>query len=67
MLSRWDRKCYGQVLVWMIKEVNSLPDDRILDWSKLRQIADGILTISQTTYFRLFQTERGCNRQFQIR
>ena len=37
-----------------------------MDWSKLKQIADNILTYYQTTNFRLFQTERVCRRQFQI-
>ena len=45
---------------------NPLPDDEILDWSKLKQIADDILTHYQTTNFRLFQTERVCRQQFQI-
>ena len=27
----------------MIPDFNSLPEDRILDWSKLKQIADDIL------------------------
>ena len=44
---------------------NSLPDNKFLDWSKLKQIADNILTHYQTTNFRLFQIERVC-RQFQI-
>ena len=26
-----------------IQTINSLPDDKILDWSKLKQIADDIL------------------------
>ena len=29
------------MIVW--KRVNPLPDDKILDWSKLEQIADNIL------------------------
>ena len=29
--------------------LNPLPDDMILDWSKLKQIADDILTLSQTS------------------
>ena len=29
--------------------VNPLPDDKILEWSKLKQIADHILTLSQTS------------------
>ena len=29
------------VIVWY--RVNLLPDDKILDWSKLKQIADNIL------------------------
>ena len=45
---------------------NPLPDDKILDWSKLKQIADNILTLSQMTNFRPYQTERVCRRQFQI-
>ena len=28
---------------------DSLPDDKFLDWSKLKQIADDILTLSQTS------------------
>ena len=28
---------------------NPLPDDKILDWSKLKQIADHILKLSQTS------------------
>ena len=35
---------------WLI---NPLPNNKILDWSKLKQIADDILTLSQTTNFRL--------------
>ena len=31
--------------------INPLPDDKILDWSKLKQIEDDILTLSQTTKF----------------
>ena len=27
----------------VLESVNSLPDDKILDWSKLKQIADDIL------------------------
>ena len=46
--------------------LNPLPQDQILDWSKLKQIADDILTLSQTTNFRLFCTERVCRGQFQI-
>ena len=30
-----------KILVWL--RVNPLPDDKILDWSKLKQIADNIL------------------------
>ena len=29
--------------------LDPLPDDKILDWSKLQQIADDILTLSQTS------------------
>ena len=42
------------------KSLNALPDDKILDWSKLKQIGDDILTHYQTTKFRLLQTERVC-------
>ena len=28
--------------------LNTLPDDKILDWSKLKQTADDTLTLSQT-------------------
>ena len=34
-----------------------LQDNKILDWSKLKQIADDILTHYQMTNFRLFQIE----------
>ena len=35
---------FGQVQNFAVWErVNSLPDDKILDWSKLKQIADDIL------------------------
>ena len=35
---------------WLFgKGFNRLPDDKILDWSKLEQIADNILTLSQTS------------------
>ena len=47
-------------------QVNPLPDDKIVDWSKLKQRADDILTLYQMTNFRPFQTERLCRRQFQI-
>ena len=43
---------------------DQLPDNKILDWFKLKQIADDSLTLSQTTNFRLFQTQRVCRRQF---
>ena len=46
--------------------LNPLPDDKILDWSKLKQIADDILTHYQMTNFRLFQIQRVCRQQFQI-
>ena len=49
-----------------ITNFNSLPKDKISDWSKLKQIADDILTLSQTTGFKLFQTEIVCRGQFQI-
>ena len=42
------------------------PNDKFLDWSKLKAFADDKinLTLSQTTIFRPFQTERVCRRQF---
>ena len=43
-----------------------LPDDKILDWSKLKQIADDILTLSQITNFRLFQPERVADNNFKF-
>ena len=48
------------------KSINPLPGNKISELSKLKQIADNILTLYQTTNFRLFQTERVCRRQFQI-
>ena len=33
------------------KLINPLPDEKILDWSKLKQTADDILTHYQTTKF----------------
>ena len=53
-------------IVKIASGVNPLPGDKVLDWSKLKQIADDILTHYQTTNFRLFQSERVCRRQFQI-
>ena len=44
-----------------------LTNDKILDSSKFKGFADDILTVSQTTSFRFFQTEKVCKRQFQIR
>ena len=41
-------------------------DDNILDRSKFKASADNRLTLSKTTNFRLFQTERFCRRQFKI-
>ena len=41
-----DLFCHLQMLsIWLIDCMmfNPLPDDKILDWSKLKQIADGIL------------------------
>ena len=35
-------------------------------WWRVRIIHDLNLTLSQTTIFRLFQTERVCRRQFQV-
>ena len=35
--------------VYMEERVNSLPDDKILDWSKLKQIADDIVNRFQTS------------------
>ena len=51
------------IKMWLI---NSLPDDKFLDWSKLKQIADDILTLSQTTNFTTVQIERVCRREFQV-
>ena len=45
---------------------NPLPGDKILDRSKLKRIADNILTLSQMTNFRLFQSQRVSRQQFQI-
>ena len=49
--------------------LNPLPHDKILDFSKLKAFVEDKkkcdLTLSQTTNFRLFQTEGVCRRQFQ--
>ena len=37
---------------------------KILDWSELKQVADGILTHYQTPNFRLVKIETVCRRQF---
>ena len=35
---------------------NPLPDDKILDWSKLKKIADDILTLSSANANKFFLT-----------
>ena len=50
LFSRWIRLCIVVVAVVLIVVI-SLPDDKILDWSKLKQNADDILTHYQTTKF----------------
>ena len=67
MLLRVKQVCLeGLLMLGKLLTFNPLPDDKILDWSKLKQIADDILTDYQTTDFRLFQTEGVCRQQFQI-
>ena len=49
MFSIWESKHIWH-LVWcylLYKQFNSLPDDKILDWSKLKQTADNILKCIQ--------------------
>ena len=41
-------KCPCNVIIIMTySKINPLPDDKILDWSKLKQIADDILECAQ--------------------
>ena len=61
-----------QCLVW--ERVNIYLQNRWVEWfvdmQKLLKTAKRwaqVLTLSQTTYFRLFQTERVCRGQFYIR
>ena len=43
---------------------NPLPDDKILDWSKLKQIADDILKCILTVENIVRKREVACNKQF---
>ena len=52
---------FGRDLILSFRK--GLSDNKILDWSNLKQIAEDILTLSQTTNFTLFQTERVCRPQ----
>ena len=54
---------YGEL---SISFLNSKPNNTILRLSKSKVFADEKLTLSQTTNFGLFQSERVCRRQFQI-
>ena len=58
--------CLQMLSVWSSSKFNSLPNDKIVDWSKLKAFADDKLTHYQTTYFRLFQTKRVFRQRFQI-
>ena len=44
----------------------TLPDNKILDVTKLKAFADDILTLPQTANFGVLQTERVCRRHGQI-
>ena len=41
----------------MISDINSLPNDKILDWSKLKEFADDKLKLSQNLKFALGRVE----------
>ena len=41
----------------VLNPITPVPDDEILDWSKFKQIADNILTLSQRTNFRHLEAE----------
>ena len=47
--------------------LNSIPNEKIMNWTKLKASADDKLTLSQKANFGFFQTERVCKQQFFIK
>ena len=59
--------CNISIMKWAIhcdkkRRFNPLSDDKILDWSKFKQVADDILTLSQTSSVFFFFFFRVCSR-----
>ena len=61
---RWHSDVVLLIMVYStLTEINSLPNDKILDWSKLKAFADNKITMNEKLKFALKSVGKNCGKR----